>query len=518
VSRHTVAPTGTGGVSFTPGRITDAQTDIGQDGGTETVLPPQTIVGVQRSLFETPDGGTENILPAQTITAGVAPVRERVSSDSAVYAPGSDRAGSALYSEGSGAGGVFAQYLQGATQKYARNDGHERETGMRDTMARMFVRVDADEWDTFLRSIGDPHVAGTVKRLAGDPGAPRTEGRSISDTGYMDFFLESAQHTLQEAMQVTPTVGGEYVGFAFGQAPPVWSYQGKLLNTVQDDQASNMMRLYLEVLRATRLAQRQKAVTLKYGSFLVSGAMMNYQEVHQSQNEGVVSFNFQLLVKRIRFVNTTRWWTPTQVNGPFAADPYDVPYDGRPRVERSVSVTTAATSPMTMTASDGHATVTDALAPGGTPPEADARTTQAPIAAPPPTTPTQPDPTPAQVEASRAVFANLAEAVPPPPTPATPRSPVASSRRTSGRAPAPSQLTNTAPSTSVFTPAGRPPVTGTTVLAQRPAVFGGRPEATTTGVTADQDIRPPFGGAVGRGARVTVLPSTQPNPFAHLFE
>lgn len=516
-----VTATGSGGPSFTPENIRDVQAAMGPSTGSPPPAPGN-IQGVQAGL----NGGTENVLPVQTIVARPPPVPEDTSTDGAVYAPGSDRDGrTPLYARHSGAGGVFAQYIQGATPKYARNNGHGRETGMRDTMARMFVRVDADEWDIFLRSIGDPRVVTLVKTLAGDPGAPRLEGRSVIDTGYMDFFLESAQHSLQEAMQVTPTVGGDYVGFAFGQAPPVWSYQGKLLNTVQDDQASNMLRLYLEVLRATRLAQRQKAVTLKYGSFLVSGAMTNYQEVHQSQNENVVAFSFQLLVKRVRFVNTTKWWTPTQVNGVFAADPYDVPYDGRPRQERAATTTTAATSPMTMSASDGHVTVTSALAPEGTPPEADARTAQAPITAPPPTTPTQPDPTPEQAAASQAALAARPEPAAPAPVPAPPSAPVAQSRRTSGRSPAPSQLPGArapAPQSVAFDATRVPGTTflggTTTVLAHRPSVFD-RPEASTSGVQPDQDVRPVFGNTVSRnGMRVTVLPSTRPDPLAHLFE
>lgn len=238
----------------------------------------------------------------------------------AAFAPGSDVDTAFQYPEG-GAGGVFARVFQGATPKYALNAGRRGDTQHRATMARMFVDVPNGQRSLFMGSIADRQVrANLAPQLTGigvTPGAQgqRVRSPTIADTGYVDFILTSAQQSLQEKVQVTETLSDNYVAFFFGQSAPLWSYQGFLINSVQDDQVSNMYRLYLSILRGTQLARRNLTVSLKYDSFVVLGAMTNIQTVLNAQNELLVPFSFQLLVKRIFFTNTTANWRPTSVEG-----------------------------------------------------------------------------------------------------------------------------------------------------------------------------------------------------------
>lgn len=260
-----------------------------------------------------------------------------------VYAPGTDATprGDAVstYRPRNGAGGIHASYLPGSTPKYAVNAGR-REVQERNTQARMFIRVDRDEYDLFRASIGDDQVRERlVDRLAGDPTNPRRVGETIIDTGYMDFQLTDVQMGFQEKFQVSQTLADNYVAYFFGQDAPLWTYSGILLNTVQDDQHSNFVRLYLHVLRGTKLAQRQKIVSLRYDSFVVAGALTNFQSRLASQGPGgerALQFSFQYLVKRLYITNYTAGWVPTRPAGRFAADPLAVAYDGRPRAESAV--------------------------------------------------------------------------------------------------------------------------------------------------------------------------------------
>lgn len=245
-------------------------------------------------------------------------------------------------------GGVFAKYLQGSTPKYARNQGIREDTQQRDTLARIFIRVDADEFDLFKNSIGDLHTrVNLIPRLVGIFTNPvqrrtaQTQGQQnpprqqpdVYNTGYLDFLITNTQHTLQEKVQVSETLADNWVAYYFGQSAPQWQYSGVLINSVQDDQASNFFRLYLEVLRGTQLARRQKAAILKYDSYNVVGSMCNLQMTYKSDNELIVPFGFTFLVKKILITNYTAGWRPVSANTPFATDVNAVPFDGRPLSE-----------------------------------------------------------------------------------------------------------------------------------------------------------------------------------------
>jgi len=249
---------------------------------------------------------------------------------------------------------VFAEFLQGATPKYARNAGFRHDTQHRNSLARIFIRVDRDEHDTFLNSIGDSQVRSRLAdRIAGDPLSPRRRGDSVSNSGYVDFLITQVQVQLQEKYEVSETLADNYVAYFFGQSAPVFTYSGFLINTVQDDQATNFVRLYIALLRGTQLARRQKIASLRYDSYIVAGAMLNLSLTHQAQNEMLIPFSFQFLVKKLVISKFTAGWTPTRVDGPFAADPLLVPYDGRPRAESALQAVTARPPPDTVEGPNG---------------------------------------------------------------------------------------------------------------------------------------------------------------------
>lgn len=255
-----------------------------------------------------------------------------------VYAPGSDNVTSANptpeYAPSRGAGGQFARFIKGSTPKYALNRGL-REEQHRNTMARMFVRVNQSEYALFRQSIGDDNAKKLVDRLAGDPTAPASRGQGWNDTGYMDFLLRNVQHSYREKVQAVEGLSDNAVSYYFGQTSPVWTYQGAFINTVQDDQTSNFVRLYLNVLRGTQLARRQKVITLRYDSFAVSGTIESLDWSLSAENETICPFVFSFRVKRLYIVNYTAGWTPTRPNGPIA-DIHALAFDGRPREQSSV--------------------------------------------------------------------------------------------------------------------------------------------------------------------------------------
>ena len=191
----------------------------------------------------------------------------------------------------SGATGVFASQPF-MSPKYARhrtNRHHEFE----DTMARMFIKVDPDLYESFLSSLDDEDTRKIAKVLAGDD-------VNKGGHGYIDFLLQNATHAFSEKMQLSETLSDSYVAFFFGHAPPIFQYQGTLLNSYQDDWTMRMFRIFRDIARGTQLARRNLILRLKYDSMIVSGAMTNFQWSLVAGRETATAFSFSLLVKNIQ--------------------------------------------------------------------------------------------------------------------------------------------------------------------------------------------------------------------------
>lgn len=261
-----------------------------------------------------------------------------------VYAPGRDAppapdveagstAAAGLYHASQGAGGVFARDIQGATPKYARNNGDGRADNFRDTLCRFFVRVDAQDRDLFVRSIADPVLTSTgiLNRVAGDP---------RGNKGYVDFLLTSASMGFQELIQVGQVLSGNHLVYTFDQQPVTLEMQGATLNTVQDDQTTHFIRLYLHLLRATALARRQKALSIKFDAYVLTGVLTSFRPTFESKFEAVVPFTASFLVKRLAITEYTSGWRPTAVGTPFATDLNAVPSDTRVFTQRPVQTQT----------------------------------------------------------------------------------------------------------------------------------------------------------------------------------
>lgn len=248
-----------------------------------------------------------------------------------VYAPGRDRVGDdPAYDPSAGAGGVFANWIVGSTPKYAKNNGYRSDL-FKDTLSRIFIRVTEVDAQLFHDSVTDPRVRRLLPRVAGDPRGAK---------GYVDYLLQSVNLGFSENIQVSQTLADNYVLYTFGQQPPTASFQGVLINTVQDDQATNMVSLYLELFRATQLARRQKAASIKFDSYILTGAMINLRLNMNAAMEVAVPFTFDFVVKRLAIPVYTVGWQPTGVGTAFATDLNAVPADVRFAGQRGVTAVT----------------------------------------------------------------------------------------------------------------------------------------------------------------------------------
>lgn len=197
--------------------------------------------------------------------------------------------------------GVFALHPL-ATPKYAKNRG-TRDAEFRDTLARLYISL-ADSSDAvreqYLRSLpGDQATQSLATVLLG--------ANARGGTGFVDFFLTSAQENWQEILQVDKVEADDYVAFYYGQSPPTFQYSGVLLNSMQDDQRSGFARAYQSMLRGTQLARRSALARLRYDSVIVSGTMSATSQTIIAENELAVSFSFTFLVKEYVILDNARF-------------------------------------------------------------------------------------------------------------------------------------------------------------------------------------------------------------------
>ena len=184
-----------------------------------------------------------------------------------------------------------------SSPKYTRytTQGHRE---FLETTARMYISVSNPK--AFVNEVGraggDQHLTGIAQVLAGNSKS-ETSGR-----GYIDFLLQQASHSLNEKVQVIETLSDNYVAFFFGQSAPVFKYSGSLMNTFQDDWAINMLRMFQSISRGSQLARRGVLFYLKYDSLTVSGSLLNFNWALNGENEMIVPFSFDMLVRKIHII------------------------------------------------------------------------------------------------------------------------------------------------------------------------------------------------------------------------
>lgn len=203
--------------------------------------------------------------------------------------------------------GAFGRH-PGVTPKWAVNDGL-RDAEYRETMARMFIQMPEQERDKFVSSC-PPETRDLAKILCG------AGSSAAGGTGFVDFFLQTANESFNEKFQVVESFSDNFVVYTFGQRATPFQYTGMLKNTYQDDQRVWMTRLYLDVLRGTQLARRRKLVRLRYDSVIVSGVLLGLNMTVDGSLVDGVPFNFVLMPTQYT-IFTPNEGVPTQLSTPF---------------------------------------------------------------------------------------------------------------------------------------------------------------------------------------------------------
>lgn len=193
--------------------------------------------------------------------------------------------------------GVYAAYPT-MSPKYARHSGGRLNVNL-GGLARIYIPVSRKDTLDRIKASYNTTKSRQLYKVADQVFGLKKGGGDAVGSGYLDFVLMSVNQALDEKYQVTEVLEDNYVAFFFGQRAPMWTFSGALMNTFQDDWTMNMWRLYSEMGRGTRLAQRGLLMSIRYDSVIISGGMTRFQWDLSSSNELFTSFSFQFLVQNI---------------------------------------------------------------------------------------------------------------------------------------------------------------------------------------------------------------------------
>ncbi len=189
--------------------------------------------------------------------------------------------------------GVFSPYPMATEQRHNPTTPPNHEG--KDTMARMFIKTSTEYRDKKMERASSESDRSVFKTILGSNKA--SDGTGV---GYMDFLLQSANHSFSEKVQVTETLEDNYVAYFFGKSAPTWTYQGTVLNTKQDNWAAQLRFIFNRLARGTMLARSGHILRLKYDNMIVTGAMTSLQWSLQAGQETYCPFSFSLLVKDVQ--------------------------------------------------------------------------------------------------------------------------------------------------------------------------------------------------------------------------
>jgi hypothetical protein len=162
--------------------------------------------------------------------------------------------------------------------------------GYRENLARMYIPLSPSDRVKFIQSVTT--VSG------GDMDSVRL-AEALTDRGYMDFFLSSTTRMHTEKADVIEHNADGFVVYYFGAAATTYSFSGVVLNSAENDQAVNMLKIYKNIIRGTELARRRALVYLRYDSYLVGGTLQGFQDSLTADNELAMPFNFTMLVHKV---------------------------------------------------------------------------------------------------------------------------------------------------------------------------------------------------------------------------
>jgi hypothetical protein len=128
--------------------------------------------------------------------------------------------------------------------------------------------------------------------------------------GYASFLLTHVHGDVTEKTQVVQTLGDGEVVYYFGREPLMFQFQGFLIDSVDNAWFTDFVTGYIGNMRGTITAQNYQLLQIFLPTMTLTGTIPHMSFDLDSQNDVIIPFEFQFLVKQI---------TPTPPSGISAA-------------------------------------------------------------------------------------------------------------------------------------------------------------------------------------------------------
>lgn len=159
----------------------------------------------------------------------------------------------------------------------------------------------------------DSSAPGTTEEDAeGNIVAMSDIGRS---TEYSNFILQSVTEQRVEKQQVVETFGEDYI-FFFGERPRIYNFSAILLNTRNFNWKNEWWKNYEEVLRGTKLLERNARMYIYFDDVVIEGYMLQAQAMHTVEDPYKLPLNFQVFCTNYSIIGDVgSIFTPPYSNG-----------------------------------------------------------------------------------------------------------------------------------------------------------------------------------------------------------
>jgi hypothetical protein len=139
--------------------------------------------------------------------------------------------------------------------------------------------------DTFADANNSPASI----RIYGSSNANEQERDFIP--AYTKFILSGTQEAHQERAQIVETFSDFYV-FFYGEKPPIYTYNGFLINAKNINWVADFMYYYDNHMRGTKCVESKTRLILTYGGRQVEGYILSFGMQTQAETENGVPITF----------------------------------------------------------------------------------------------------------------------------------------------------------------------------------------------------------------------------------
>jgi hypothetical protein len=148
------------------------------------------------------------------------------------------------------------------------------------------------------RTLGPvPNSPASIRVYGKSTGAKATAKDRDLIPAFTKFIMNSVQEGHQERVQIVETFSDFYM-FFYGERPPIYTYNGMLINSKNANWVADFMYYYEDHLRGTKCAEHNAKLILTYGGRQVEGYILSMNTSTTAESEQGVPVSFQVVITK----------------------------------------------------------------------------------------------------------------------------------------------------------------------------------------------------------------------------